>query len=528
VVRADLDWGTLARLGRSLAERFGDGEAVVDGTTRLSWRELEAAGGAAAQGMVAAGVEPGHRVAIWAPNSAEWVTALLGVHQAGAVVVPINTRLRGGEAADILRRSRARLLLTVTGFLGNDYLGMLAGHDLPDLAGSVVLRGDAPPGTGSWPDFLAAGAVVDPREVERRAAAVRPDDPSDVIFTSGTTGAPKGVVATHAQTLRAYGEWASVVGLERADRYLMVNPMFHTFGYKAGIVASMLAGATMVPLPVFDPDAVLATVPAERITVLPGPPTLYQTLLAHPRLGEADLSTLRLAVTGAASIPLDLVRRMGEELGFETVLTAYGLTEATGYVTACRRGDPPEIVAGTSGRAISDVEVRVVEGAGGEVPPGSPGEIVCRGYHVMQGYLDDPEGTAQAIDGDGWLHTGDIGVMDADGNLRVTDRLKDMFIVGGFNAYPAEIESLLCGHPGVAQAAVVGVPDERLGEVGVAFVVPVAGAPPEPPALVEWAREHMANYKVPRRVHVVEALPLNASGKVLKHELRRRAAGEVG
>jgi acyl-CoA synthetase (AMP-forming)/AMP-acid ligase II len=520
-VRADLDWGTVARLGRSLADRLGDGEAVVDGSTRLSWAQLGAAGEAAARAFVAAGVAPGDRVSIWAPNSAGWVVALLGVHQAGAVLVPLNTRLRGAEAADILRRSRARLLLTVSGFLGNDYVGMLAGHDLPDLAPPVVLRGEAPAGAVAWADFLAAGAGVDPAEVAARVARLSPEDPSDVIFTSGTTGAPKGVVATHAQTLRAYGEWASIVGLERGDRYLMANPMFHTFGYKAGIVASMLVGATMVPLPVFDADAVLAAVAAEGITVMPGPPTLYQTLLAHPGLAGADLSTLRLAVTGAASIPLDLVRRMGEELGIATVLTAYGLTEATGFVTACRRGDPAEIVAGTSGRAISDVEVRVVDGAGEPAPAGTAGEIVTRGYHVMHGYLDDPAETARAIDAEGWLHTGDIGVMDGAGNLRVTDRLKDMFIVGGFNAYPAEIESLLCQHPEVAQAAVVGVPDGRLGEVGVAFVV--AAGDLDVTSLLAWAREHMANYKVPRQVHVLEALPLNASGKVLKYELRRRA-----
>jgi acyl-CoA synthetase (AMP-forming)/AMP-acid ligase II len=510
----------VAALGRSLAGRFGAAEAVVDGDRRVSWVELAAAGEEAARALVAAGVEPGDRVAIWAPNSLEWVVTLLGVHQAGGVLVPLNTRLRGAEAADILRRAGVRLLVTVAGFLGNDYVGMLAGHDLPHLAPPLVL------GTAGWHDFLRAGTAVSPHEIERRVAALRPDDPSDVIFTSGTTGAPKGVVTTHGQTLRAYGEWAAIVGLRSEDRYLMVNPMFHTFGYKAGIVASMLAGAAMLPLPTFDVEAVLQRVEGEGVTVLPGPPTLYQSLLADPRAARAEKPTLRLAVTGAATIPVDLVRRMGEELGFETVLTAYGLTEATGYVTACRRGDPIELVAETSGRAIDGVEVRVVDEAGAEVPRGAPGEIRCRGYNVMRGYLDDPEASSEVVDEEGWLRTGDVGVMDAGGNVRVTDRLKDMYIVGGFNAYPAEIEALLCRHPSVAQAAVVGVPDERLGEVGVAFVIPAAGAGLDPAGVREWAKENMANFKVPRQVHVVDAFPLNAAGKVLKFELRRIAAGD--
>jgi acyl-CoA synthetase (AMP-forming)/AMP-acid ligase II len=323
--------------------------------------------------------------------------------------------------------------------------------------------------------------------------------------------------------LRAFQVWAEVTGLREGDRYLLVNPMFHTFGYKAGIVASLLSGSTLVTLPVFDVDAVLDAIPAERISMIPGPPTLYQSLLNHARLADADLSTLRLAVTGAAAIPVDLVRRMRDELGFETVITGYGLTEVTGVATMCRYDDEVETIASTSGRAIPDVEVAIVDDDGREMARGEPGEVVVRGYTVMQGYFEDAEQTAEAIDADGWLHTGDIAVMDERGYVRITDRKKDMFIVGGFNAYPAEIESLLLAHPGIAQAAVVGVPEERLGEVGVAFLVATQGAVLDPDEVVEWARRTMANFKVPRRVVVVDALPLNASGKVLKFELRARA-----
>jgi len=357
---------------------------------------------------------------------------------------------------------------------------------------------------------------------------VQPEDTSDLIFTSGTTGRPKGAATTHGQSLRTFGTWSSIVGLRAGDRYLVVNPFFHTFGYKAGILACLMAGATVVPEPVFDAGAVMARIAAERITVLPGPPTLYQSLLADPRRAEYDLSSLRLGVTGAAVVPVELVHAMSHELGFDTVLTAYGLTESCGTVTMCRRGDPADVVARTSGRAIPGLEVRAVA-EGRPVPVGEPGEVVVRGYTVMSGYWGDEEATAEAIDAEGWLHTGDIGVMDEAGNVTITDRVKDMYVVGGFNAYPAEIEAVLRGHDAVAQVAVIGVPDERLGEVGCAYVVPTpdaaAGDPDElARAIIGWSRQAMANYKVPRSVVLVDELPVNASGKVLKRELRERHA----
>ena len=519
-MRGDLEWRSIPNLARWAAARYGDAEGVVDGATRITFEDLWARSAAAARAFIAAGVEPGDRVAIWAPNRWEWVVALLGLQSAGAVLVPLNTRSKGAEAAYILNASRAKVLVTVDGFLGSSYLEMLRAEELPHLERTVVLP-------DSWDDFVATGASVEPSEVDACVDALTPDALADMMFTSGTTGRPKGVLTTHGQTLRAFQSWASVTGLRAGDRYLLVNPMFHTFGYKAGIVAALLAGATLVALPVFDVDDALAAIARERISMIPGPPTLYQSLLNHPKLGDADLSTLRLAVTGAAAIPVDLVRRMRDELGFETVITGYGLTEVTGVATMCRYDDDLETIACTSGRAIPDVEVRVVDDDDGrEVPRGDAGEIVVRGYNVMQGYFEDPEQTAETIDVDGWLHTGDIGVMDDRGYVRITDRKKDMFIVGGFNAYPAEIESLLLAHPQIAQAAVVGVPDERLGEVGVAFVVPVHGAVLDADEVVAWARSTMANFKAPRRVEVVDALPLNASGKVMKFELRAIAQGQ--
>jgi HIP---CoA ligase len=524
VNRADLEFRTLPALVRAAAERFPALDGLVDGEVRLSFPELAARIEEASRAFIAAGLEPGDRVAVWAPNIAEWVLAAFGALGAGGVIVPLNTRFKGPEAGYVLQRSGARFLCTVNGFLGTDYVAMLrdAGEVPGTLEQIVVLRGEAPAGTVTFADFLVGAGAVSPEAARARADAIDPDDVSDIIFTSGTTGKPKGAMTTHAQTLRTFEAWANTVGLTEGDRYLVVNPFFHTFGYKAGIVACFLQGAAIVPEPVFDVPAVLAHVAAERISVLPGPPTLYLSILDHPDRDAYDLSSLRLAVTGAAAVPVEMIRRMREELTFRTIVTAYGLTESTGVVSICRPADDPETISHTSCRAMAGVEVRVVDDDGNDVAPGEAGEIVCRGFNVMLGYFEDEAATRDAIDPDGWLHTGDIGVMDDRGYLQITDRKKDMFIVGGFNVYPAEVENAILEHPEVAQVAVVSAPDARMGEVGVAFVVPRAGATVDPVELCAWCAPRMANYKVPRRAVVVDALPVNASGKVLKFELRER------
>ncbi|WP_328506902.1 fatty acid--CoA ligase family protein [Streptomyces sp. NBC_00391] len=544
--RGDVEWVTVAGLVRSAAERFGTGEAVVDGRTRVSYAELGARVERAAAACVANGVRVGDRVALWAPNSLDWIVSALGAVSAGAVLVPLNTRFKGGEAADVLARSRAKLLFITGTFLGTSYVASLrraAGADagrlrapgagsvcetpgplpgLPHLEQVVVLSDDAPADFRTWKDFLAGGDGVGAGEVRARSEALTGDSPSDIIFTSGTTGRPKGAVITHAQTLRAYEVWSELAGLRRGDRYLVVNPFFHTFGYKAGVIACLMRGATIIPQPVFNVETAMANVAAERVSVLPGPPTLHQSLLDHPARDDHDLSTLRLVVTGAAVVPLRLVERLRAELRVDTVLTAYGLSEASGIVTMCRRGDEPSVIASTSGRAIPGTEVRVVDPLGSALPPGSPGEVLVRGFNVMRGYFEDPAETARAVTADGWLRTGDVGVLDHDGNLRITDRIKDMFIVGGFNAYPAEIEQLLGLHPDVADVAVIGVPDARLGEVGKAYVVRRRGSLVTADDLIAWSRREMANYKVPRAVEFVGELPRNAGGKVVKGELRGR------
>ncbi|MFM0503350.1 FadD3 family acyl-CoA ligase [Paraburkholderia caffeinilytica] len=513
------------------AARFGTRTAIETAQGNLSYAQLDAARIEAARALMSCGIQPGERVAIWAPNVAEWIVAALAIHSAGAVLVPINTRMKGLEAAAILEDSSARLLFCCGTFLGDSYPAMLAAHRPATLERVVVFDGPAADFKDGrdeiWDAFLMRAAGTSMEAFRAREAAVRPDTLMDIMFTSGTTGRPKGVMTTHGQNLHAIHDWAHIATLRESDRYLIVNPFFHAFGYKAGWLAALASGATVLPHLVFNPERVLERIVRDRVSVLPGPPTLYHALLDMPDLATRDLSSLRVAVTGAAAIAPSLIERMRAQLGFETVLTGYGLTESCGFAALCRSGDDAQTVAQTSGRAMPGVEIRIADSSGGALPAGETGEVLIRGYNVMQGYFCQPDASSEAVDREGWLHTGDLGTLDERGYLRITDRIKDMFIVGGFNCYPAEIERLFSAHPAVAQVALVGMPDARLGEVGHAYVVLRSGEHASPEELIDWARRNMANYKVPRHLTLVEQLPVSAAGKVLKYRLREAVGGGV-
>jgi acyl-CoA synthetase (AMP-forming)/AMP-acid ligase II len=503
---------TLPAALREAAERFGDHPAYVEGDRTLSFRGLLDEVRALARGYAASGVEPGDRVAVWAPNSIDWVVAALAASYAGGTLVPVNSRYTGHETAEIVDRTRARLVVVADGFLGRTQIDDLrAASDLPSVAQVVDIAAlDA---------VVRAGEQVPRSDVEARADAVSPDQVADILFTSGTTGRPKGAMSAHRQTVGVAAAWGELGGVTADDRYLVVNPFFHSFGYKAGIVVGLTTGATLYPVSTFDLDQTMRLIQEARITVLPGAPTIYQSLLAAPHRADFDLSSLRLAVTGAAVVPVVLIERMRapepEGLGIDQVVTAFGMTEAV-VATMCRDGDSAETVATTCGRAIPGMEARIAA-----APGSGAGELLLRGEFVMLGYLDDAEATAEAIDEDGWLHTGDIGTLDEQGNLTITDRLKDMYISGGFNVYPAEVEQALMRLDGVQDVAVVGVPDERMGEVGKAFVVARDGAELTTDAVLAFARERLANFKVPREVELIDALPRNLGGKVLKNVLRQ-------
>lgn len=523
------DWRTVPRMLRDRAAVAPYTVVIHDGDRTVTVGELRTAAGRVARSLLARGIGRGDRVAIWAPNRWDWVVAAFGAWDVGALLVPLSTRAKGIEGAQALRSTGARLLFTVDRFLGVNYAELVTEAatteaGLPDLVEVVLLPdSDLVAGTTGWEAFLESGSSVDGEAAERAALAVETDDPFEILMTSGTTGEPKGVLLTGAQILRAYWDWSEVCGLGPGDRCPVVSPFAHGFGINAGLLICVARLATMVPIAVFDPDRVLELIEQHSLTTLAGPPTLFDRILANPALADRDVSSLRWAIVGAASVPTELVRAMQERIGFERVTNAYGLIEGSA-VTMTRPGDPNEVVAATAGRPLPDMAVRIVDEDENPVSPDERGEVQVRGYGVTQGYWNAPELTEAAFSPDGWLRTGDVGVLDQDGNLRIVGRKKEMFIVGGFNTYPAEIENLLLHDPRIASAAVVGVPDPRLGEVPWAYVVPKPGASLTPEAVVAWAKANMSNYKVPRRVELVDRLPVTANGKVEKVTLKQRAA----
>jgi len=492
------------------AARRPDALAIHDESQKLTYLELEQQVRLAANAMRGRGIEKGDTFAIWAPNCAEWIVATLAGQMLGAIMVTLNTRYKGGEATDILRRAKCKMLFTVKGFLGHDYPEMLTGQALPLLKDIILLKDDENP--SSFTEFMAEA------DGPMSGMDVSGDDISDIIFTSGTTGAPKGAMTTHRQNVEVFESFTSAIGMTENDRYLVVNPFFHSFGYKAGWLACLIVGCAIYPMPVYDPKMAMEQIEQHKITVMPGAPTIFQMLLDHTDLQQHDLTSLRVATTGATTIPVDLIRRMHEDLGIDDVFSAYGLTESTGVVSLCRKGDDFETIATTCGQPLPGTELQITDDDGREVSRGEQGEIWVRGFNVMQGYLDDAKATSETITKDGWLKTGDIGIQDAAGYIKVTDRKKDMVIVGGFNCYPAEIEKQLLQHPQIKDAAIIGMPDARLGEITHAHLV-IEGDITEAD-IVSWSRDQMANYKVPRGVTFHQALPRNASGKILKYKLK--------
>lgn len=503
---------TVPHAAAQAAERWGDAPALIERGETWSFTELWTKARMACSALLERGVKEGERIAVWAPNSREWIVAALGAMTCGATLVPLNTRLKGREAGEILRRTQARMLFTADDFLGMSYPALLADENLPDLGETVLLD-------SGFAQFLESGKGADDPAVDAALAGVTTDHVSDIIFTSGTTGQPKGVMMTYGRVIPQCGKWIENTGLHAGERYLIVNPFFHSFGLKVGWIACLLSGAVIVPMPQFDFAAVRESIVRDRIGFLPGPPTIFQMLLAEKDKQDFDCSSLRGGTTGAASVPPALVRRIIEDLGIKDIITAYGMTECVN-ITSCVPGDAPELIANTCGRAMPGNEVIIAGADGKEVPRGETGEIWVCGQGVMLGYLDDAAASAEAIDSKGWLHTGDVGTMDENGYVRITDRLKDMYISGGFNVYPAEVERLLAAHPAVSMCAIVGIPDERMGEIGKACIVLNPGAEASAEEIIAWSRDNMANYKVPRLIEFVSDLPRNASGKVLKTELR--------
>jgi fatty-acyl-CoA synthase len=521
------------------AQDRGAAEALVTESARMSYRELHDAAWQAARAMYALGLRRGDFVGVLFPNDEKWVTLFYGAALIGAVTVPVNTRFKSTELAFCLKQADAKALFLADRFLKIDFMSfvreaepaverVLPGEALP-LLRHVVVAGDNVPRAGSnWNDFLALADRVSRAEIEAAASEVRPADLLLIQFTSGTTAYPKGVMLTHDNMLRNAWAAGTRIGVRAEDRYFNCRPFFHVAGSTLSLLVSLVFGACLVTLPTFEAGAALAMLERERCTLTSGNDTLFQMLMSHEAFDPKKL-TLR---GGWAAAGPETMRKIIDVLGARGICAAYGLSEASPNVVMSDYRDPPELRIGGLAKPHYGVEVRIADPQTNQpVPPEMKGEIQVRGWNVMRGYYNNPDANAKAFTADGWLRTGDLGTLTPDGRLSMVGRLKDVFRVGGENVAPAEVEEILLGHPAVATAQVIGVPDARLGEVPAAFVTLKAGATADEAELIEWMKPRCANFRVPRYLRIVEQfddIGMTASGKVQKVKLRAHAIKEFG
>jgi len=521
---------TLSEVLRETCEHFPSRNAILDPSgTSLTYEELDRRVNEVARGLIQIGVATGDKVGLWMPNVPEWVIAYFAIARIGAVVVPMNTRYKSHEVEYILRDSEATTLFAVSSFVGIDYLRMIdeVRGKLPRLR-HVVIVGDAGRGMHRMEEVVALGRKnLADGELAARERLCDPLDNVFILYTSGTTGNPKGAMLSHHNIARNAEQVTEVLHTTEKDVLLLAVPFFHCFGCVMGIAGAITWGAAIVPMQVFKPKEALDLVERFGITVLYGVPTMFVLELEENRKGKDDgsrydVSSLRTGIMAGAPCPIEVMKGTMEELRCN-VSIAYGLTEASPVITMTRFDDPIERRVETVGRPLDGIAVRIVDDERSPLAVGEMGELACRGYNVMLGYYRAPEVTAETIDGDGWLYSGDLATMDEDGYVRIVGRKKDMLITGGFNVYPAEIEEYLFTHPKVQNVSVVGVPDNVFGEVAVAYVIPREGQRIDPQEIVDFCDAEIANFKIPRYVEIVEEFPMTQSGKVQKFRLREIA-----
>jgi fatty-acyl-CoA synthase len=508
-------------------ERFGDREALVSCAQQRSYtyNEFAAAVDQLARGLIAAGLQQGDRAGIWSPNCAEWTLVQYATAKIGVILVNINPAYRTAELEYALRQSGCRLLIAAGAFKTSDYRAMVTEvrDRLPELEQAVFLDGD------EWGELVASGSSVGEDELQARSARLTPEDPINIQYTSGTTGFPKGATLTHRNILNngyLVGEGCCYT---EADRVCIPVPFYHCFGMVMGNLACTSHGAAMViPAPAFDPEATLEAVAGQRCTSLYGVPTMFIAQLGHPRFDEFDLTSLRTGIMAGSPCPVEVMKRVIERMHMSDVGICYGMTETSPVSTQTAVDDPVEKRVGSVGRVQQHLEIKIIDPATGEtVPRGEGGEFCTRGYSVMQGYWNDPERTAEAVDADGWMHTGDLATMDDEGYVNIVGRSKDMVIRGGENVYPREVEEFLYGHPDIADVQVIGVPDDRFGEELMAWIVPRGDASLDSDAVRAFCEGKIARYKIPRYVKLVDEFPMTVTGKVQKFKLREQAIEEL-
>ncbi len=524
---AMLDETIGANLDRTVAQ-FGDRDALISCTQgqRYTYAELGSAVDELARALITAGLAQGDRIGIWSPNCVEWTLVQYATAKLGAILVNVNPAYRTSELEYALKQSGCRMLVAASAFKTSDYRAMIeeVRPSLPELERVVFL--DSP----DWAELLAHAGEVSAAELRARSDALGPDDAINIQYTSGTTGFPKGATLTHRNILNNGYFVGEGCRYTEADRVCIPVPFYHCFGMVMGNLGATTHGAAMViPAPAFDPEATLKACAEERCTSLYGVPTMFIAQLDHPRFGDYDLSSLRTGIMAGSPCPVEVMKRVMDLMHMSEVGICYGMTETSPVSTQTAHDDPVEKRVGSVGRVHPHVEVKIVEPEGGAtVARGDPGELCTRGYSVMAGYWNDPERTGEAIDADGWMHTGDLATMDDEGYVNIVGRSKDMVIRGGENVYPREVEEFLYSHPSIADVQVIGVPDQRYGEELMAWIILRDGASLDADAIREFCHGRIAHYKIPRYVKTVDAFPMTVTGKVQKFKMRDQAIDELG
>ncbi|MCA0148044.1 MULTISPECIES: AMP-binding protein [Rossellomorea] len=516
-------------------------EAVVyaDRGLRWSYHEFNQLCRQAAKGFMKLGINKGDHIAIWASNTPEWLVSQFSTGKMGAVLVTVNTNYRSAELEYLLRQSDSQTIILMEEFRGASYIDMLyeicpelkysepgelKSAKLPFLKNVIVLGDNSYPGTYSWEDIMEKGKEVEENDLDVRLSSLSPHDVINMQYTSGTTGFPKGVMLTHSNIVNNGYNIAGCMRLGNEDRLCIPVPFFHCFGCVLGVLACVSVGATMVPLQEFDPRRVLKTVQDEKCTGLHGVPTMFISELNLPDFDQYDLSHLRTGIMAGSNCPIEVMKGVMDKMGADEITIAYGQTESSPVITQTRTHDPIELKVETVGKSLPNVEVKIVEpGSNREIPYGVQGELCTRGYHVMKGYYKNEEATRLAIDDEGWLHTGDLAVMDEHGYCRITGRLKDMIIRGGENIYPREIEEFLYSHPKVLDVQVIGIPDEVYGEEVMAWIILKEGQTATSEEIREYCTGKISRHKIPRYIEFTDAYPMTASGKIQKFRLREQA-----
>ena len=521
-------------IGRALddaAERWGDADAVVSSaqSVRFSWRQLAERAEAMAAGLLALGLEPGDRIGIWSPNCAEWALTQFASAKIGLILTTINPAYRTTELEFALNGVGAKAIVAAERFKTSEYVTMLEAVRAPTLQHRIKIGGPPRPGWLEFNDVAGGSREKDRRRVREIGARLGRYDAINIQFTSGTTGSPKGATLSHRNILNNAWFVGRAQQLEHGDRICLPVPLYHCFGLVMGNLTAVSCGATVVyPSPGFDAEATLRAIESERCTSLYGVPTMFIAELGHPDFGRFDLSSLRTGVMAGSPCPIEVMKHVFEKMHMRGVTIAYGMTETSPVSFQSALDDPIERRVSTIGRVQPHLEVKVIDASGQTTPRGVPGELCTRGYSVMLGYWDDAERTAEVIDADGWMHSGDLGTIDEQGYANIVGRIKDMVIRGGENIYPREIEEFLYSHPKVADVQVVGVPDRAMGEELCAWIRLAPGASCQEEEIREFCRGRIAHYKIPRYVRFVEAFPLTASGKVQKFLIREQMVRELG